>query len=146
MYKLFAWEGIVMRQDEKSKRGGKPAAAILTGVVIGYAVIFALFAVASLLVAKGLIPESAMGHAALFCSFTGGAVGAVTAIRAIRRRPLVFALADGAAMFAVAFLTRAFSDSDKLFSGLTMYLFLAIIAGSCVGGLFCARKPGRKRA
>jgi putative membrane protein (TIGR04086 family) len=131
--------------DEKSKRG-RPIAAVARGVAFGYAVILALFAVMALLVTYGALPESALGGVTLLCSLVGGFAGSIAAIRAVRRRPLLFGCAVGGAMFVLTVLTRALRASDKVLGGLTASLFLAFLVGSCMGSLVCARKRSAKRS
>jgi len=132
-----------MRQNKQATEATLPF-ALLRGFLVGAALIFILFAVASLLVSLGKIPEELMPHITCAAAFFGALTGGAIAARSFPHRRFLVAVVPGIIMFALCFAAAALSDSNKFPHRWHLILLAVFFAGGALGGIIAANSRKRR--
>ena len=134
-----------MRKGKEKKPA--PAGALANAVIgslIALGISLVLLLIASGLVVSGRLPERMMGGTVVLVLFFASLIGALAAIRRNRVRALIVGISEGAILYALTFVGGAFAEEMSLFGGLSLFLFIAALAGGAVAGLLCNRPKKRK--
>jgi len=120
------------------------AASAGMGALVALGLTFLLLFAASLLLVSGRLPEGWMAAVTVFALFVSSLVGALFAIRKRRSRALVVGLCEGAILYAFTFIGGVFAETPGFLGELSLFLFLAAIAGGAAAG-FIGVRPRRRR-
>ena len=132
-----------MRQNKQRSAVTLPVAG-LRGLLAGFVLILILFAIATVLVSAGKIPESAMRHATCACAFAGSLTGSLIAAGGYTRHRFLVGAGLGVAMFLVCFVIAAISPVAEFPSHWHLILLLVFASGGALGGVISARTPSRR--
>jgi putative membrane protein (TIGR04086 family) len=121
------------RNEEIPRQGA--ALSGLIGILAGFAVLTAAFAVGAGLVSSGKLPESATGFAATLCVFLGGLAAGIISAWRYGRRKLLVGLFTGAVLSLICAVI-ALLAGGALPDNLARLLTLPI--GGGLGGMLSA--------
>jgi putative membrane protein (TIGR04086 family) len=147
LYKLFAWEGYLMRKiDDKKGIYHGFVLSVLMGAAVGFLLVLVLFAIFSAFISSGKLSDNLMEYIMVFAAFAGAVTGSVVAVKRHKARVVTVGISVGAVMFLVTLLGASFSEKGGILNSLTPALLLALVIGGVVGALLCLRRKKHKRA
>jgi putative membrane protein (TIGR04086 family) len=147
LYKLFAWEGNVMRKiDDKKGIYHGFLFSVLIGAAAGFLLVLLLFGLFSAFISSGKLSDDLMEYVMVFVSFVGAAVGSVVAVKRHKARVVTVGLSVGGVMFVVTLIGASFSEKGSILNSFTPALLLALMIGGVIGAFLCLKRKKHKRA
>jgi len=133
-----------MRRNKTDAEITLPVAA-LRGVITGFAVIAALFAVASFFISSGKVPEMYMRHITCGVVFAGSLTGSLITARSFDHRRFLVGAGLGIVMFLLCFFAAAISDAEAFPHRWFLLLLSVFFAGGIFGGILSVYFPKHSR-
>lgn len=120
------------------------AVGVILGVVIGLAILLVLSLTLTWLIYSEKIPVSALGYGSMAVIFVSALVGALVAIKRVKRRKLMVAALSGAGMVLTLFCVNALLLGGNYQGGLVTVGLIAL--GSVLPALIGGKgRKGRRR-